>query len=323
MRETLGRLEGLDLREIWASEPHDFTPWLLENADALGEILGIDLELSGAEYAVGDFALDLIGRDLTNNCVIVVENQLTSTDHVHLGQTITYAAGTDARTIVWIAREFREEHRQALDFLNELGGEDVRFFGVEISAVRIADSPAAPLFRLRAQPNDWHAQVAANARSASRQSGRAALYQAFWAKFLDRVKVERPGWTHARKPQPLNWFSMSSPLKGATSFAACFGQGGKLRSELYIDDEDPEKAAALYRSLFAAKEIIDGAYGKALSWEELPDKRASRIADYTDGDISDEGSMGAQIDWFIETGSRLREAIDTARATDKTPRSRI
>src|SRR5215203_5282830 len=115
---NLGRLQALDPRSVWPREAHDFTPWLLENEDALAEALGLDLELSAAEHPVGGFALDLVGRDMTNDCVLIVENQLSDTDHGHLGQLLTYAAGTDARTVVWLAPRFREEHRQALDYLN-------------------------------------------------------------------------------------------------------------------------------------------------------------------------------------------------------------
>ncbi len=110
------------------------------------------MELTANEHPVGGFALDLIGRDLTNDCVLIVENQLTITDHNHLGQILTYAAGTDAETVVWMATDFREEHRQVLDWLNGLAEGNTRFFGVEIGAVRIGDSPPAPLFKLRSRP---------------------------------------------------------------------------------------------------------------------------------------------------------------------------
>ena len=136
----LGKLTAIDLRTIWKHEGHDFTPWLLEHADHLAEVLGIDIELNAAEHPVGSFSLDLIGRDLTNGCVLIVENQLTPTDHWHLGQLLTYASGTDAGTIIWMAPEFREEHRQAIDWLNQATGEEARFFGVEIGAVKIGDS---------------------------------------------------------------------------------------------------------------------------------------------------------------------------------------
>jgi hypothetical protein len=68
----LGRLERIDPRLVWPHEAHDMTPWLLNNADVLSDVLGIDLELSAAEHPVGAFSLDLIGRDLTHDCVLIV-----------------------------------------------------------------------------------------------------------------------------------------------------------------------------------------------------------------------------------------------------------
>jgi hypothetical protein len=306
----LGRLQTMDPRDVWRHEAHDFTPWLLENADVLSEALGIDLELSAAEHPVGGFNLDLVGRDLTNNCVLIVENQLSTTDHGHLGQLVTYAAGTDARTIVWISPSFREEHRQALDFLNDLGGEETRFFGVEISLVRIGDSVPAPLIRLRAQPNDWHAQVTAATRSTAEQAGKAPLYRQFWTRFLERVKVERPGWTNATKPQIVNWFSMACPFKGGPYYAASFPAGSKLRTELYIHLGDEEQNAALFAQLVGRRERIEEVYGASLAWEDLPGKQACRIADYGAGDVSNEDLHDQYIDWFFDTGTRMREAIE-------------
>lgn len=212
MVQTLGQLKHLDPRAVWLHEAHDFTPWLLENAEALAAVLGIDLELTAAEHPVGGFALDLVGRDLTNNCVLIVENQLTATDHGHLGQLLTYAAGTEAETVVWLATNFREEHRQALDYLNDLGNGAVRFFGIQIKVVRIGDSAPAPLFELCAQPNDWHATVFAKAKNTSNQAGKASLYVAFWTRFLERLTVERPDWSNSKKAQAANWIQMPWPV---------------------------------------------------------------------------------------------------------------
>lgn len=308
----LGRLQHLDPRTVWPHEAHDFTPWLLESADVLAEALGIDIELTAAEHPVGGFALDLVGRDLTNNCVLIVENQLTATDHGHLGQLLTYAAGTDARTVVWLAPSFREEHRQALDFLNELGGEATRFFGVEITVVRIGDSEPAPLFKLRAQPNDWHSQVAAAAKSTTEHSGKALLYREFWTRFLERVRVERPGWTNAQKPQTASWFSMACPFKGGSYYSAGFAAGGKLRTELYIDFGDETDNLALLDQLRKHRELIEATYGGDLNWEDLPGRRACRLADYAEGDVSKEHLHEQYLDWLFDSGSRLRAAIDVA-----------
>lgn len=313
MVRVLGKLEPLNPRKVWPHEAHDFTPWLLDNADALADVLGIDMELSTAERPVGGYALELLGKDLTNNCVLIVENQLTTTDHGHLGQILTYAAGTEAKTIVWMATRFREEHRQALDYLNDLAGEGARFFGVEISVVRIGESKPAPLFRMRAQPNDWHAQVSAVARTTSQQAGKAPLYLAFWAAFLKRVAAARPHWTRASKPQASNWLSLPCPFKGYSYYSVSFAHGSKLRSELYLDAADPEEVSSLYQSLLVVKPQIEEIYGRPLSWEELPERRASRIADYRDGEVGNQDSHQEYVAWLIDAQDRLHKAIDAVR----------
>ncbi len=143
-RPELGRLRAVATRQVWNHEARDFTPWLLSNADVLGEVLGMDLVMSQAERRVGGFSLDLIGTDEATGETVIVENQLDVSDHGHLGQILTYAGGTNPVNIVWIATSFREEHRAALEWLNERTDERTRFFAVEVSVVRIGDSAPAP-----------------------------------------------------------------------------------------------------------------------------------------------------------------------------------
>ena len=307
----LGRLEALGVREVWEHEARDFTPWLLEHADHLAETLGIDLEFDQSEHAVGGFSLDLIGRDLTHDAVLIVENQLQGTDHGHLGQILTYAAGTDASSIVWISTAFREEHRQAIDWLNEQTREDIRFFGVEIQVVRIGDSRPAPLFRLVAQPNDWQKQVRTAAQSKTR-GARAELYEAFWTRYLGRLALEHPTWSNARKPSYQNWMDFPSPIRG-TRLNPSFAQGDRLRHELYIDTGNKDRNRALFDALLSQREHIEAVYGAPLSWEELPNARASRIAAYLD-DATVEASERHDefIDWMFEAGERFRRAIAAA-----------
>jgi len=310
MTTPLSKLVVLDPRTVWPHEAHDFTPWLLANADSLGEVLGIDIELTANEHPVGGFALDLIGRDLTNDCVLIVENQLTTTDHGHLGQILTYAAGTDAETVVWMATDFREEHRQVLDWLNGLAEGNTRFFGVEIGAVRIADSPPAPLFKLRAQPNDWAAQISIAAKGVTQATGKGALYVRFWERFLNRIHAEHPSWTNARKAGQANWLSMPCPFKGGPAMEVSFGAGGKLRAGLYVDYEDPEAVSVLYEFLHDRIDAIEQAYGSPLTWEELPNRRACRIADYAPGDVSNVDNHDEYISWFLDSLGRFRSALE-------------
>lgn len=306
----LGRLERIDPREVWPHEAHDMTPWLLDNADVLGDVLGIDLELTGAEYPVGAFSLDLIGRDLTHDCVLIVENQLTPTDHGHLGQLITYAAGTEAGTVVWVAPSFREEHREALALLNTLGGERLRFFGVQLGVVRIGASDAAPLLELQAQPNDWAAQASATVQAASQTTGKSAAYGAFWTTMLERIRAEHPDWTNSRRPGSGNWLPMRSPFRGDGTYSLVFSQGNQLRTELYIDNTDRDRVTAIFSALERRKDRIEQTYGEPLAWEELPNRRASRVAAYTDGDVLDTDRHADFVAWFLDTQVRLRQAID-------------
>lgn len=152
---------------MWRNEAADFTPWLQEHPEHLAEVLGIGIELTYSEHAVGGFSLDILGRDLAHDATLIVENQLAGTDHDHLGKLLTYAAGTGTATIVWIATDIREEHRQAIDWLNEHTDEQVRFFAVRLQIVRIGGSPPAPLLDVVAQPNDWQRQVRAATRAST------------------------------------------------------------------------------------------------------------------------------------------------------------
>ncbi len=152
---TLAKIERVDLREAWPNEAQHFTPWLAENLSALGEALGMDLELQETEASVGGYSLDILATDLNGTRPVIIENQLEATNHTHLGQLLTYAAGYDANVIVWLTQEFRDEHRQALDWLNQRTGEDTQFFGVVVELWKIGNSLPAPHFKLVATPNVW------------------------------------------------------------------------------------------------------------------------------------------------------------------------
>ena len=216
---AVGRLERVDARTVWAHEERDFTPWLLAHADYLGEALGIDLEMEAAEHRVGPFELDLLGRDLANGAVLIAENQLAPTDHGHLGQLLTYAAGTDAGTIIWIATHVGEQHRQAIDWLNQRTDEETSFWAVELELLRIGTSVPAPHFKVVAAPNEWQKSARKIGQAAKSGGGKAVLYAAFWPKLIERLNAERPDWTR-RSPDgaqfTTNWAGHGLPALGRT-----------------------------------------------------------------------------------------------------------
>jgi hypothetical protein len=189
--KNLGRLEKVTLREAWFSECNDFTPWLAEeeNLKLLGETIGIELELESKEKDVGPFRADILCKDTANDSWVLIENQLERTDHSHLGQLITYASGLNAVTIVWIAERFTEEHRAAMDWLNERTDEKINLFGLEIELWRIGDSPIAPKFNIISQPNDWARTVQqAAAATGGEVSEHKQLQLKFWTAFRDYME---------------------------------------------------------------------------------------------------------------------------------------
>ena len=198
--EVLGRLSRVDLRKVWTSEASDFTPWLAteENMTVLGETLGIELELEAQEKAVGPFRADILCREIGTGAWVLIENQLERTDHSHLGQLLTYAAGLEAATIIWIASRFNDEHRSTLDWLNKITEERFRFFGLEVELWRIGESPAAPKFNVVSKPNDWSRSVAQGKRALDLEdlSTVKAMQLEYWAAFgeaLREVRGKVPG----------------------------------------------------------------------------------------------------------------------------------
>jgi len=307
-RLELGRLRPVPLREVWAHEALDFTPWLLANADALSEALDMELEIVTAEHPVGGFSLDLIATDQRSNESVIIESQIEATDHEHLGQLLTYAGGTDPATVVWIAAEFREEHRAALDWLNQRTDADTRFFGVAVSAVRIGDSLPAPLFTVVAKPNDWGKSVRTRAKSQEGpSSSKNSRYAMFWDRYLAMLAAEHPDWTRSRKGPAQNWFPMSTGATGV-QYTAYFGRRG-LVSEIYFGHSDPAVNTAKFEAMLAQREAIERAYGGTLSFEPLEGRKACRIADSRPGEIDQAEDWGEYLAWFVEAQRRLRGAV--------------
>lgn len=306
----LGRIEVVAARDVWKNEAHDFTPWLMQNADVLSELLGMDLVLETAEHPVGGFSLDLIGRDEIGGQVVIIENQLEVSDHTHLGQILTYAAGTDPTTVVWVAAGFRPEHRAALDWLNERTNEDTRFFGVQIEVVRIGDSEPAPAFKLIAQPNDWNKHVKAATQSAG-LSERSQLYWDFWARFTERVRAKHPTWTRATTTKN-SFLAMSAGSGLSSNYTSSFGGAG-LGLVLEFIDSDADVNTNRYDALIANKAEMEAAFGGPLAWEELDGRKSARVGVYSAGaNIAETDRWNEYIEWLIDAGERLRAAVNAA-----------
>jgi hypothetical protein len=280
----LGKLQRVELRNVWRHEAIDFTPWLMEHIDMVGEVLGLDLEVLSREQSVGDFAVDILVRDLGRNKLVVIENQLEETDHSHLGQLITYAAGLEAGVVIWVSSRIREEHRQALDWLNRGDGASTEYFGLVVELLQIDGSKPAVNLRVVVSPNDWSRRTI-RAASTQESSGKYALYQQFFQRLIDDLR-EKHRFTNARVGQAQNWYSFSTGTRGF-QYSVSFAAGGRLRAEIYIDFGESSKNLAALEAFQAERPTLEEAFGEPLEWEPLENKRACRIAVYRQGTIED------------------------------------
>jgi hypothetical protein len=279
--KQLSKMKRLNLRDVWAKEASDFTPWLAENIEELGEALGMDLELEAKEASVGDFSLDLLAKDLGKSRIVVVENQLAQTDHDHLGKLLTYAAGFGASVVIWVAESIREEHRQALEWLNQRTDTDTEFFGVVIEVLQIDDSRPAYNFKPVVFPNEW--QKSKRSQAVGSVSGKGEAYRQYYQPLIDELR-EKHKFTGARVAQPQNWYAFSSGVSGI-HVSAVFAGNDTARVELYIDLRDFETNKALFDWLHGQKDTIEKECGFTLSWERLDERRASRITVSRSGSI--------------------------------------
>lgn len=301
---NLGRLQRVVLRDVWSSEAGSFTPWLAreENLQLLGETIGIELELEKTEKGVGPFRADILCKDTATDQWVLIENQLERTDHTHLGQLITYAAGLQAVTVVWIAERFTDEHRAALDWLNERTDDQINVFGLEVELWRIGDSPVAPKFNVISQPNDWTRTVK-QAASSGEVSEHKQLQQRFWTSFAEFME-ERQSPLRCTKPSPRHWMSLSLGKSGFSLSAVVSSwnsvtnaKGPEIRAELVLSRESSKSDFA---ALEARKTEFEGQLGFPLIWHNPAEKTMCRIFTRKDADFTDELQWAGQFAWLKE-----------------------
>ena len=308
----LGRLRKVELRDIWRSEAQDFTPWLArdENILLLGETLSIELEREAVEVNVGPFRADILCKNTSNDSWVLIENQLERTDHTHLGQLITYAAGLDAVTIVWIAAKVADEHRAACDWLNKVTSENVQFFALEVELWRIGDSPAAPKFNIVSAPNDW-SQGAASAKRAiddGALSGTRQMQLEYWQTFENLLEARR-GPVKARSGSAGSWISHGIGKTGFSLNTAMNTSKKLVRAEIYLGGH---RAKANFATLLFQKDAIEQRLGFRLDWQEMPEGKECRIClNLNDADPFDRADWPRQHTWLVENLTALHEGFKT------------
>lgn len=268
----LGRLEEVDVRKLWTHEQYDFSNWLAkeENIDLLNEALGLTLVDIEKEVFVGSYRCDIVANDETTGERIIIENQLEQSNHDHLGKVITYASGLDAKVIVWIVKEAREEHRSAVEWLNNNTNKDINFFLIEIHAYKIGDSLYAPKFEIVEKPNDF-------IKTGKTQSGSGDLNKSqserliFWTRF-NEIITERGKPFNIRKTSTDHWYDIAIGTSAAHIGITLVNKENCIGVELYINDDKQ-----IFDNLYQKKEKIENELGLSLDWQRLDGKKASRI----------------------------------------------
>lgn len=270
---NLSKLEEItDLRTVWAHEAHDFTTWLAEeeNISLLAEAVGLEITVEGTESSVGDFHVDIFASETGTERKIIIENQLEDTNHDHLGKLITYAAGKSADIIIWVVKHAREEHRAAVEWLNNHTDDKIGFFLCEIKLYRIGDSAPAVKFDVIEKPNDWTKEIKKNEFVNETQQQR---YN-YWVAFLDYAFKNK---TFAknfkrRKPTTDNWFDFSIGSSACIIRISQIRQRNELDAGIYIHEDKN-----LFHKFHTNKDAIENNAGLNFEWRELPEKKASRI----------------------------------------------
>ena len=274
----IGKLKEVDIRELWKHEQYDFSEWLSkkENIENLNEILGLTLVDISKETYVGSYRCDLFAKDETTGIKVIIENQLEVSNHDHLGKIITYASGLDAKVVVWIVKEAREEHRSAIEWLNNNTNNNANFFLIEIHAYKIGDSDPAPMFQVVEQPNDFIKNNKSTNRDESMNKSQAQRVE-FWNQF-NNVIIERGKPFNIRKATTDHWYNVAIGTSDAHIDITLVNKDSLIGVELYIPDNKK-----LFDKLFEKKEDIESNLGFKLDWRRLDNSKASRIVYHIKG----------------------------------------
>lgn len=309
MKRKLGTLKKVDLRSIWTTEHLEFTPWLAQeqNLSALADVIGLELELEAQEKDVGPFRADILCKNVDDGSWVLIENQIEKTDHKHLGQLLTYAAGLQAVTIVWISSKFTDEHRATLDWLNKITDENFRFFGLEIELWKIDNSLPAPQFKTISNPNNWSKTVmsAANKIADESATGTQKRHYEYWIALHQYLE------NHDSKLRPQaagaqHWQIFTIGRSGIHVSALLNSRDKRIGVEICFTHKEHSKA--FFNLIKRDQLYIEKEVGQPLDWRELPEKTSSKISLFKNSDPTNQADWTNQHAWFkqmLETFDRV------------------
>jgi len=306
MSKPLGKLESLDIREIWPNESTDFTPWLAKEANIaqLSTALGMELEVENTEVAAGPYSADILARDTGSGEYVIIENQLGKTNHDHLGKAITYASVLGANTVVWIAPQFTDEHKKALDWLNDNSSEEISFFGVQAELWRIDDSKPAIRFNTLSRPVE-SVRRAAIRKGATELSGAKKLQLEWWTAFSETLEKSNKV-PSVQSPHAHYWYNVAMGRSGMHLSNIANTEDHKIGVRLYLRKKYGGDIAL--GQLLESKAEIEEEIGSQLLWD--PNNTSDKvIVIYKKADISKKNEWPEYLDWMLDMTLRFRECF--------------
>lgn len=302
---TVGRIERLPLREVWKHEEYDFTTWLEGNVEVLNDVVDLGITSARRETSAGSFSVDLVAEDGDGGTVII-ENQLEKSDHDHMGKLITYTTLMSAKAAVWIVADARPEHVSTVTWLNNEVS-SASFYLLKVEAIRIGNSPPAPLLTLIVGPSEEGRKVGETKKGIAEEH--SIRYQ-FWSKLLERARPKTRLFSTI-SPGEHNWIGTGSGLSGLRYNYVVWEHEAAV--ELYIDrgkDAEAENKA-IFDRLQSLRAEVEREFGGSLEWERLDHRRGSRIRHSLalGGWKDDESKWPGIQDPLIDAMIRLEKAL--------------
>ena len=300
----LSKITKVNPREVWAHEAYDFTKWLAaeENIALLSDEIQIQFENLSIESAAGRYFVDIVADVADNGGKAIIENQLETTNHRHLGQLITYASAFDAKFILWVVTDFNEEHKQAIDWLNRNISENTNFFLIQVEVYRIDDSRPAPKFTVISEPNNWGRMIKSSA-SGNAVSDTKLLQHEFWEQLIEVARKESR-LSYGSKARPQHWYNLSFGTSRAHIALTTNTQKGLIGCEIYIKNEK-----ALFDLFAQQKKEIEAEIGVSLNWKRRDEATACRITTTTAIDITKRENWEQANKWFMQLADLFADSF--------------
>jgi hypothetical protein len=314
MAVDLGQMKKVRMQELWKHEEQEFTPWLAaeENIKRLADALGLELQVEGIEVPVGPLSADVLAKDVSGSFVLI-ENQFGKTNHDHLGKLLTYAATLNANAIVWLAERFTDEHRKAIEWLNEHTSEDLSLYAVEVEIWQIDNSKPALRFNVLSQPTEITRQATA-AKSGPITETRQ-LQLDFWKLFRQRL-LDQKILSSTQSPRPQYWFNISLGRANIHLSAIANASDGRIGVRVYLQNKVADIALP---QLEAQRAAIEAEIGEPLKGNPYPDKLDKIIVLDREADLNDRNQWDEYIDWLVARVDKFRKVFGPRVRSTRTP----